>query len=87
LSHGLTLKHYTVKTTWRDIATYPLYEMSAQMEVREKLSGRMLVRSWNNKGYHYHLLLENKVYAVSIEKLVGVTFPELRNKHNEFRKA
>lgn len=87
MSHGLTLKNYTVKTTWRELDGYPLYEMNAQTEVREKLSGRILTRSWNNKGYHYHLLLEDKVYAVNAERLVSDTFPELKNKYHQFRKA
>lgn len=87
MSHGLTLKNYTVKTTWRDIEAYPLYEMSARAEVREKLSGRILTPSANNKGHHYHLLLENKVYAVHAGKLLGATYPELKRKYHEFRKV
>ena len=81
------LKHYEVKKTWREIPTYPLYEMSALAEVREKLSGRVLTPGYNNKGHHYHLLEGGKVYAVRAAKILGDTYPELRLKYNEFRRG
>lgn len=83
-NYGSARKHYTIKKTWRVIPTYPLYEMSAMAEVREKLSGRILTANHNNKGHHYHLLLDGKVCAVNPAKILGETYPELKRKYNEF---
>jgi len=81
----MSLKPYAVKKTWRKITEFPLYEISAMAEVREKLSGRILTPGYNNKGRHYHLLGDGKVYARSAVKLLTEAYPDLVEANRNWR--
>lgn len=60
---------------WKDISNFPFYEVSNTGQIRNKLSGIILVGSVNNSGYRIvELAREGRKYAFSVHRIVCTAF-------------